>query len=825
MATLSGYFEVYNKTFSAGVRIDDEGKAAVVLGGGTSLSNGYAVSASGSAVFSEDGWTFEGTAVDGFGTPTGSPVKLQFFENEEGVHTVVVGIAFSATSEVGIIYEYTPISGDDWNLWEFSNVDESSSLTNIDSAFYEVKLNRLFKLLDSSLNNQTAESFDIVESIFLGASGKLGPGAAGVLFQLEMIFGIDHAGTDATPQDVAERVAVVASVAGIADYPFSMDSDPSYDITSLANKSPAELAALTSSGSEADNKAVKYALVHLNSFALTGSSLYEDFDPDAIADQYENETYWEDRATFLATYLASNSANSEYYRGYTTGDEYTLFNDQSTGIVAKDYAFASDPKLVVFGGQQGGFVEGGANTDVLYGGQGSDTLLGHEQADQLYGGDGNDLLFANNYDNDTDDIADQLYGGKGDDIYYLRDGDVAEDSEGNDTYIVNTAAGDVRTVIRDTGRKGALVINNNWIRLGLYESANLWNDAGYELRKEHGSLLVAAPDGAVVEIKNFSDGDFGISLEGAPDTVSVITTDNTIEGDRKPQVNDDDEIQYDDWGNIKPDEDKKEADREDQIYDTDADDHILAGGGDDRVIRRQGGDDVIELGDGDDWLSTSALAGRIEADGGEGSDYLQTGSGVDVVVGGEGVDALHTGAGNDRLFGEQFIEFGSIMTVDAFEVGTGERGDILNAGDGNDLLIGSASNDLAAGGDGNDYIVVGAGDDLILSDWVVVEDSPNWQDWWFTNRFEVIEEDGYQPRFENYFDFDHFETTDAVGKGDDVIYAGAGNDVAISGAGDDLIYLGDGDDFASGRSGADKIYGGGGNDFLDGGIVEGDTRK
>lgn len=73
MAALSGYFEIYNKIFSGGLRVDEDGNASLVLGGGAGLSNGYALPATGTAVLSKDGWVFEGSAVDGEKTAGGWP--------------------------------------------------------------------------------------------------------------------------------------------------------------------------------------------------------------------------------------------------------------------------------------------------------------------------------------------------------------------------------------------------------------------------------------------------------------------------------------------------------------------------------------------------------------------------------------------------------------------------------------------------------------------------------------------------------------------------------------------------------------------------------
>ncbi|OMH37544.1 lipase family protein [Motiliproteus sp. MSK22-1] len=540
----------------------------------------------------------------------------------------------------------------------------------------------------------------------------------------------------------------------------------------------------------------RYALVELSSFLLV-----VDEDNSSIASAVLNneryslekfsEQYISDRAHFLLQILdrnlndstavtrgvASGEHSKEYYLDYGT-DTFAMTSDVSAysegrpavpdGV--KAYIFGDEnSNLDITGGDQADRLYGGAGTDVIKGAegndyiegnQGNDILYGGEGADEIHGGDGKDFLHSNGQSNATDGAVDTVYGDKGDDKFFLNSGDLAYDSEGTDTYYVATEAGGGRVIIDDSDQKGSLVINGQVIQNAFYESENQWSDLTYTLELSGSSLLISGPDGTDVELKNFTNGDFGIHLESASEEEPEIVTDNVIQGDQ-------------------------ESDPDDVIYDTAANDTILAGDGDDVVYRRDGGDDIIELGDGDDnLLSPTDVSGRIIAKGGAGRDALEVSAEGGVLEG--GVDADEQGDAAD------FILLG------ADEPGSGLQGEWFDAEGGNDQIFGGAGNDLAAGGEGDDLIVTGGGSDWIWGDLNTHSSGDEWKQW------SVIEEfDGTQYTYH----LENIYTQNDEGVGNDVIYAGAGNDVAFSEKGNDTLFLESGDDKGWGQEGDDVLLG------------------
>ncbi|NER31245.1 MAG: calcium-binding protein, partial [Symploca sp. SIO1C4] len=91
-------------------------------------------------------------------------------------------------------------------------------------------------------------------------------------------------------------------------------------------------------------------------------------------------------------------------------------------------------------------------------------------------------------------------------------------------------------------------------------------------------------------------------------------------------------------------------------------------------------------------------------DGGTGNDVLYGESGNDILLGGEGHDWLDGGTGNDVLYGES----GNDILLG------GEGHDWLDGGTGNDVLYGSTSSvsgtpeyDILTGGEGTDIFALG----------------------------------------------------------------------------------------------------------------------
>lgn len=108
---------------------------------------------------------------------------------------------------------------------------------------------------------------------------------------------------------------------------------------------------------------------------------------------------------------------------------------------------------------------------------------------------------------------------------------------------------------------------------------------------------------------------------------------------------------------------------------------------------------------------------RYQVTGTIQDDFIETGSGNDLLYGGASYDFLDGGAGNDLLYGgddgdkDPFIGFPN-----------GEFAGGLSGGAGDDYLDGGAGEDGLRGGTGNDFLVGSDGDDTLIG---TDGDSPN----------------------------------------------------------------------------------------------------
>lgn len=131
------------------------------------------------------------------------------------------------------------------------------------------------------------------------------------------------------------------------------------------------------------------------------------------------------------------------------------------------------------------------------------------------------------------------------------------------------------------------------------------------------------------------------------------------------------------------------------------DDYIISGSGHDRIFDNYGsnyidggaGHDVIVARGADVWPDGLGFVNQLF--GGEGNDYIEGGDGNDLIQGGAGYDVLYGLGGDDEIHG-------------------GEGSDYIDGGSGNDRLFGEAGNDNLLGGQGDDAINGGTGDDLLV---------------------------------------------------------------------------------------------------------------
>jgi Ca2+-binding RTX toxin-like protein len=820
MNTVTGYIGSFGVSTSIGARLNDDGTADIVLATGLSGSAGKAYAVTGNYTFVDGDFVFEGKTVsEGWGTPIGSPVTILFMTSsgDDGVlgtaddlKSITIGGSIGELVEAGVTYEYTTISGEEWNSWEFEEFLEGDNSTDITPYLYE---NLLFNLLSNNIEGNNSSIYTSINRIIRGSSNSKSNDATSLVSSLEKIIGLEFNKVNPNISDVNNRI-----------YEISKNLDINDEVINLTDKTPADILVLMNSD-DRNEVAIKYSLVNLNSFALVSDHLYDGFDTSSIYEQYGESQYWLDRANFLALKLASNVDNQSYSTTFPVIPKYTLFQDLSSGDVAKNYYADSNPNLVIFSNKEGGYVQGKSGSDHFYGNIGSDVLIGGKGKDTIYGGDGIDFLISNNAENEDDNAADKLFGGKGNDIYYMGGGDVADDDEeGNDTYIVNTeSANGQKVIIDDEDKVGSLILNGSQVTYVLDIDENLWRDSSHEFSMSDDSLIITDSLGNQVEIKNFTSGDLGITL-GIPLVTHDISeptssSENKIIGDYEPVRDQDDNIVYDGIGNIVPNKDVEDKNRRDRIFDTSVSDFISARGGDDRVYLQKGGNEKVLLGDGDDQLFVnSSYSGNAFAEGGSGHDLLYSGSAQDVVfLGGDDVDALAGGSGNDSLYSDGLVGLSAFIQAGREENGLNQRGDFLYGGSGKDHLYGSRANDFAIGGNGDDIIVSGAGDDFIWGDRHVSNlINSDWKDWSATIVEGEIDSNGIRPFVVESIDNIYY-TDSSYYVGKDTIYAGSGNDYVDGDGGDDHIYLESGHDTATGGIGNDLLDGGDGDDDLMGG--------
>lgn len=235
----------------------------------------------------------------------------------------------------------------------------------------------------------------------------------------------------------------------------------------------------------------------------------------------------------------------------------------------------------------------------------------------------------------------------------------------------------------------------------------------------------------------------------------------------------------------------------------------------DDVILGTDGADVIDGGGGNDTIC--GLVGRDTLIGGTGNDRLFGGLDdpgqneeaylADLLVPGPGDD--HVDLGDDPAAAEAYNvdalgEYDRVSYRDADGpvvvnlsegTATGEGRDTIVVPQYSGGIVGSAHDDLLVGTSGNDRIQGGGGDDRIQG----------------RGGNDEIEPDTVGPR--TLADYS-YETA----PGDDVVRAGAGEDLVISVKGRDRVYGGSGPDNIVAKGRGSSVGGGGEVDYLWGGV-------
>ncbi len=235
------------------------------------------------------------------------------------------------------------------------------------------------------------------------------------------------------------------------------------------------------------------------------------------------------------------------------------------------------------------------------------------------------------------------------------------------------------------------------------------------------------------------------------------------------------------------------------------------------TVNTGSGNDTINTGSGNDNISTGAGndtinsgAGNDNIDAGSGNDFIDAGSGNDIVDAGSGNDTVLAGTGND------IVDAGSGNDI----VDGGDGDDRIDGESGDDILFGGAGNDIISGGSGVDAIYGGSGNDTIGSAGNRCGDSNE-------GGGDTIFGDGRESYNSAALALMLGNDLIYAGSGDDRIYgdngtnlfgAGAGgNDRIFAGSGRDTVYGEGGNDEIDGEQGDDILDGGGGNDEIDGG--------
>ncbi|WP_190539592.1 calcium-binding protein [Pseudomonas typographi] len=561
-----------------------------------------------------------------------------------------------------------------------------------------------------------------------------------------------------------------------------------------------------------DGMAIRNSLKYLSAVVVDASSLSSrelDLYSEASGSGSLTQQWISDRAEMLQRLLGKyNDIPSSF-----TLQQFS-YTDMDSQYQATMSTGTGNP-LVVFGNAAGATFSGAGRGDHLYGGAASDTISGLAGNDYIEGGGGNDAL-------DGGAGVDTLLGMDGNDrITGGADEDYLDGGAGADTYVFNS--GDGADVINDIDHDGELEILGvrNFKAAQTSPESGIWvtEDKQYKFSLSEADNntfdLTILYSGGQILIKDYRKGSFGITLNDYESTAAsaVPTSTSIIYGDL--QAADQDNPEWDNWGNLITNPDAPEPGRDDYIYDTSGSTTIYGLDGNDIIIGKNGGDDLY--------------------DGGNGHDYIVADAGKNTVLGGAASDIIFGGADDDFLTGD------AVMTIDLSlkqADSLNQRGDYINGGDGDDTIIGSAANDVLNGGRGSDVISGGAGDDIIStgnSDDRGGEGAERFLgavgfDWTTT----IIDKIFSVTYTQGWADSDiEIKTDDPLAKdiayggaGDDHIYGAYGDDILDGGADDDVIFGNGGNDVIDGGTGNDTIYGDGykagdgtakGSDFLNGG--------
>ena len=158
-----------------------------------------------------------------------------------------------------------------------------------------------------------------------------------------------------------------------------------------------------------------------------------------------------------------------------------------------------------------------------------------------------------------------------------------------------------------------------------------------------------------------------------------------------------------------------------------------------------------------------------------------------------------------------------------------------NGGDGNDWIYGGAAADNLSGGGGNDYMVGNDGNDSMngaLANSIYYYDHTGNDSLWGMNGDDVLYASSYGncrldggAGADSIYGYNGMDNASggagadyvSGGLGNDVISGGSENDILYAGAGDDVVHGDAGNDWMGGDDGNDKMYADAGDDVMAGG--------
>ncbi len=363
--------------------------------------------------------------------------------------------------------------------------------------------------------------------------------------------------------------------------------------------------------------------------------------------------------------------------GYLFTDEeerpHYIFGDDAgnsmSGYDNADHIYGEGGDDWLSGHKGNDWLEGGSGNDELHGDDGADFLYGGVGKDELYGEIGDDFLFGGEGD-------DHLFGGSGNDVLNGGDGsNTLNGGSGNDIYIFSS--GYERNQIIDEDHQGSLVFrsyqNNQRLDIrvdGLFtktSNPNIWEyklTNGLIATLTQGTAWSIEVGGSIIELNDFTSGDFGIFQENAIESISGGGRSNL-------------------WASG--------TSGNDQIYTTGP----------------IGLTEAIQKGNEVSPYAWDDPPYNFIMDGGSGDDWLVGDIGNEQITGGTGRDVLIGGAGSDMLLGD---EIGPDLEWERFYPPLEEEirsnlesmDDVLYGGSGDDGLFGGLGNDYLDGGSSAD---------------------------------------------------------------------------------------------------------------------------